>query len=742
MKNIDHLYCKRSVCCFVFFLLCNISIVKASIWLECPTNIVLNCDADLSDLDKYGKAWVWENYQKVYAPPPTKVINNTNTCGIGSITRTWEYTDKHSKWHSCSQVITITGANTFSYADITWPQSLELEGCNPNPDPRFLNKPYNYPSFTNKKCAQPMYSYKDMKFTVADGCVKILRDWKVIDWCTYKPNESPQTGVWTYTQIIKLVAIDSAAILTCPKDTIVDSKNDCKGIFVKIDSARGFSKCGKFTNIINNSPYSNQKGADASGYYPMGTTEFYFTAEYSCGQILKCKYKVTVRNKIPPTPYCLVGLNIALMPLDTNKDGTFDAGMIEVWAKDFDRGSYHVCGSKNLKFSFSKDVNDKSRIFTCDQLGKNDIEMWVTDSFGNQSFCKTMLDVQNNNARIPDCKRKDSLTNGKVFSFIKGTVATANGSLTSNVRISLEPAISYTIKQKNIETYTYRYDTIISPSGLTMYIKRTDTIRSITYDTVFTKKMEQQETNSKGVFAFNNLVKDVNYRISAEKESGDLVGITVNDAVVLLRHILGSEKIKDPYKMIAADINCDGIISNLDFDLLYALIMGNKSVDDLKYRWRIIPKSLILDSAAMTKMELIANYYMINKLNAGIESADFIAIKIGELDNQTLQSSILSDRQSKSDLVNIALRKNVISNAYAYPNPFGGSNLFFRVNAMMDQVIEIQIEDINGLVVNKTLALINKGENTIHVNREFIPGIWIYRIKCGDQILNGKIISQ
>ncbi|MBK9995152.1 MAG: hypothetical protein IPP01_14520 [Saprospiraceae bacterium] len=40
------------------------------------------------------------------------------------------------------------------------------------------------------------------------------------------------------------------------------------------------------------------------------------------------------------------------MPIDTNRDGIADRGMIEIWAKDFDRGSYHICGYKNLKFSF------------------------------------------------------------------------------------------------------------------------------------------------------------------------------------------------------------------------------------------------------------------------------------------------------------------------------------------------------------------------------------------------------
>jgi hypothetical protein len=83
----------------------------------------------------------------------------------------------------------------FSEIDITWPPSYEIEGCNPNADPKSLPKPYNYPSFRKINCSQPMYSYSDMKFNIADGCMKILRQWKVIDWCQYVPNSKDQKGL-------------------------------------------------------------------------------------------------------------------------------------------------------------------------------------------------------------------------------------------------------------------------------------------------------------------------------------------------------------------------------------------------------------------------------------------------------------------------------------------------------------------------------------------------------------------
>ena len=96
----------------------------------------------------------------------------------------------------------------------------------------------------------------------------------------------------------------------------------------------------------------------------------------------------------------------ALMGVDTDFDGAVDNGMVELWAKDLNRGSYSKCVGGALRFSFSSDVNDMKRTFTCDDLGENQVKMWVTDATGEQSYCITTVTIQNNGANIPDCHRK------------------------------------------------------------------------------------------------------------------------------------------------------------------------------------------------------------------------------------------------------------------------------------------------------------------------------------------------
>lgn len=727
-------------CLFIFLNLFKINASPSSVWLECPPAVYLNCDADLSNLDLYGQAWVWENYKKILTIKPKSTVYNTNACGIGTITRTWEYEDKHWNWHRCSQIITITGSNTFSNADINWPPSLEIEGCNPNADPQNLSKPYNYPTFKNKKCAQPMYSYRDMKFTVADGCVKILRDWKVIDWCTYVPNKTPQTGIWTYTQIIKLIVKDSSAYLQCPKDTIVDAKNDCKGLYVKLDSVKGFTKCGAITKIINTSPHSTAKGPDASGYYPIGTTEFYYIAEYGCGKEIKCKVKVTVKNKIPPTPYCLLGVNVALMPVDTNRDGIPDNGMVEIWAKDFDRGSYHICGQKNLNFSFSSNVNERSRVFTCADLGKNEIEMWVTDSSGNQSYCKTMIDIQNNNARIPNCKRKDSLitgTNGTLY--LRGNVSRIHGEMIENVEMTLEEQLLKIVKNVS-PVITIKYDTIITSSGTIFYRKISDTTYITRYDTVLTSNVSSRNTNSIGHFSFTDLRKGAHYRLVAEKDDNALNGLDINDAIILLRHVIGSERIISAYKLIAADMNCDGTVNYADFDILYGLLTGTVSPSSIKSFWKIIPKTQTIDLSNYLNYPNFTEYQSFDK---SIDASDFIAIKLGELDDSPtkFKGQTAVNRSDLDNLLNKVNSDNAFISARAYPNPiFLNETMKLEINLNKSSNAKIELLNLDGKILSSKIFDLNKGRNELEFLETNLQQFVIYKITIDNEIHLGKWI--
>jgi hypothetical protein len=90
-----------------------------------------------------------------------------------------------------------------------------------------------------------------------------------------------------------LIVRDTAA-LACPSDTIVFTNAQCMGSFVP-DLSNLITTCSIGTRL-HNGPVSN--------LYPFGPTAINVTAVTICNDTLKCSYKVTVRDSLPPTIIC------------------------------------------------------------------------------------------------------------------------------------------------------------------------------------------------------------------------------------------------------------------------------------------------------------------------------------------------------------------------------------------------------------------------------------------------------
>jgi hypothetical protein len=102
-------------------------------------------------------------------------------------------------------------------------------------------------------------------------------------------------GYWTCTQLI-MVKDTYPPTINCPGDVVVDAGPNCSGSYVHIPPATSGDPCGSVV-ITNNSHYCVYGGADASGYYPPGTTKVTFTARDACGNKTSCSINVTVTDK-------------------------------------------------------------------------------------------------------------------------------------------------------------------------------------------------------------------------------------------------------------------------------------------------------------------------------------------------------------------------------------------------------------------------------------------------------------
>ncbi len=577
---------------------------KATVELVCPQDYYLDCDDDISNLSIFGNAYYVEYGVSHDAGLPAVEYYLSN-CGTGHINRIWRIEDSQWNWHSCTQRISISGGR-FRYSDITWPRdTLHLQGCDVSYEPDDLPREYQKPSWNYVDCSHVASSYRDREFAFGPDCKKILREWTVIDWCSYVAGGAK--GIFTWTQTIK-ISRDQAPILSCAKEVTVKS-NRCDSAYVNIPGVdvEGESCSGGY-DVSNDSPYAYANKGMASGVYPVGKTIVNYAVEYACGSVVRCYTEVTVLPP-DPVPYCLADLHVALMAVDSDGNGLTDDGMVEVWAKDLDIGSYHPCNDRPLKISFSADVNDNVRVFTCADVGYNQVQMWVTDHRGHQSYCVANIDIQNNAANIPDCAPDvgaRQLFSGKVMN------------------INHEPIEKTLVMVRD-------------QNPMSEEITKINNGDTLTYGPYTHQKIYHLMTNYDGIFGTHDITKHRNYQVSAYKET-DLSTLDNDDLNLLLDHIQEDVPFSNPYTYHAADIDENGTIDITDYKILRDIISGKDKQWPQERQWVFYVASELEESMTEEGKDTKPGTTVdITELKYSPTRDYFIGIKKGELtDSESL----------------------------------------------------------------------------------------------------------
>ena len=353
-------------------------------------------------------------------------------CGVGYLTRTWTVTDKCGNSSSCYQTISIKPRSDF---EVKFPADYEVQ-CDDleSLDPDKTN-PDAYPQITDDDCELMGITYDDQVLDISeDGCFKILRTWKIIDWCVYSPdihNRYPDVivddrcvaheedrpcvyrqlkddgdGYMTYLQVIKVIDDVAPEVVCSPDSLFCIYDENCDDLLVEYDLGVATDNCTEdldYRYAIN--PNGDSDEADwifGHGYtlqntLPVGEHKVILYARDNCGNEGYCELTVTVKDCKPPTPYCYNGIATVVMP---------STGEVTVWAKDLDAGSFDNCTTQeNLRFTFSSTHPDEddsyseedrssSMVFDCDQLGQVTVNIYVWDESDNTDFCETYLLIQ------------------------------------------------------------------------------------------------------------------------------------------------------------------------------------------------------------------------------------------------------------------------------------------------------------------------------------------------------------
>lgn len=312
--------------------------------------------------------------------------------------------------------------------------------------------------------------------------------------------------------------------------------------------------------------------------FPVGTHKFFWIVADGCGNSSTCSQIVTITdNEKQPTPYCKTGFVTSISAM----------GMVTIKAEDFDAGSFDNCDSQeDLRFSFSSDVNDTERNYTCEDLGFQFLQVYVTDLDGNQDFCGATFLVQDNG---------NFCTN----TLQTGTVVSTEGYINKSANVVIEDIEQGVVNMSTDENGEYLINPDIYSQVASMYIEDNQDI---------------------------------------------LMGVTTFDIITIQKHILGIAQLESNKAIIAADVDNNGVVSGSDIIQIRKVILGHKDYFKNNTSWVAYPSTVdleeLIDPFSYPKSVLVGD--MVN--------FDWTTIKVGDVNTSHQFTTVEIDTRTSYNL--------------------------------------------------------------------------------------------
>jgi hypothetical protein len=607
-------------------------------------------------------------------------------CGYGYILRKWTLTKKTSKGPItivCTQKITINGIHEYN---ISFPKDANQKAC---------NKPVVDSLIKDELgCDLLSVNVSDKRYDASDDeCYKIFRTYTVLNWCTYddRCGDPMATGnvyvvdrstfnnygkapiyllvrdadrdldeefylskdltpdndndisftppkctygeyfhSFMYTQIIKVYDEELPVVLVPVLDKIPTRSTDCKADAIitfkasdnctdKVELERAQLMIAPFQTLDAGKmiPYEvprwivrENKGNSYQVTIrdlPEGKHDLIVVVRDECGNLsVPTRIPFEIRDCKGPAPICINGLATDLMP-----DGN-GGGMMTVWANDFIGSKIFDCNGQGpetfdgqklvTKYSVNREgenpnPNQTSLQVTCADAGLTiSVEVHGWDELGNHDFCLSYLLVQDNRKICPE----GSALGGE----INGLIATDDTEPLAGVSVEISGNAS---KQQ--------------PSGAT------------------------------GKYAFANLKKGTDYTIAPQLDRDHLNGVSTFDLVLIQKHILGTQPLSNPYRIIAADVNNSKSITTLDLIQIRKLILNIDQRLNGVPSWKFVDGSYKFSNPANPWQAEMPQVVNINNLQGKV-NADFVAIKMGDVNgNASTNAGAVANGELRNDRV-------------------------------------------------------------------------------------------
>lgn len=510
-------------------------------------------------------------------------------CPGGYITRTWTAKDAFGLEKSCDQRITFVDLTPW---DVEFPEDVTVDDCITPDDLKNLGNVKH-----NGDCEMVSVDYVDHIYTVVpDVCYKIERTWYVVNWCVYDKFNPENTklgiqlahpknlkyrdngdGYFEWVQTIKVID-NLAPKIFCPADLTVDNfEEDCGPTYIDLDSVV----------VLDCSPTIN--GTISIDLFNDGSVNIITTGLEADGEYPNGTHRISFKvedgcNNFSTCSFLLTVVD-AKKPNASCHDIQIDlmavqgGGMAQITPVMLDVESNDNC-TPDHKLIFAVTPS----IFDCDDLGPNDVTLSVTDGAGNTDICVAVVTVQDNMNVCP---------------------GSSNGTVTGKVLDTNSEGVQYA----NIQ--------IANMSGM------------------------EDETDAYGTYTISGLTPGSEYVVQPMKNTNALNGVSTYDILMIQKHLVGVSSIKNPYKLIAADINKSNHISISDVIELRKTLLTASPTFAKNDSWRFVKADYIFTNPLDPFKEAFPEFIDTKDMPSTGLIADFVGIKVGDINGDALPNTLL-----------------------------------------------------------------------------------------------------
>ena len=237
--------------------------------------------------------------------------------------------------------------------------------------------------------------------------------------------------------------------------------------------------------------------------------------------------------------------------------------------------------------------------FTCEDIGFQSVFLTVTDLEGNQTVCNTIIEVQDN---MFSCSPPEVNISGRMLNLlgspVEGVELAANG----------------------------------------IYFTTTD---------------------FNGNYIFEDLPAGGDYNITPLDQQLEAQGISTFDLVLIAAHILQTRVITDPYSLIAVDVDDNNFISVIDLVGIRQVILERTASYNSGIAWKYIDANFMFMNNLNPFLDDYPVQINLNELTSDVQNANFIAIKLGDVDGSgsSLEDSNITERNNRNINFNVENRK-------------------------------------------------------------------------------------